>query len=310
MYLKSRSCVFVYVCGMYTCWSHSPNVGQGHVPIYACWSHIPPMSVNSHVCMYVGMLESYSPNVVKVIDHHQQALNSVANKPGVSATMEAVGSCSSLIAQELLKDDRYTLEQPAATLLLSAILLDTGNFKAAARVTETDKFAAEELIKLLPSSFNCEAHFGELFEARFDISKLSVKQALEMDSKQCTVNEYTIGFSTVTSLLTDFLSADTVESDFTEFQSRHKLNALLVLGISMSDPTAAQVKKQIAVFQPEGANLEFSESIANMLEAEDSLKCKRHDSILGFKGVLLDQGNVDMSRKDVLPIVTTFIRSM
>lgn len=259
--------------------------------------------------MCVGILESYSPNVVKVIDNHQQALDSVANKPGISTTMETVGSCSSLVAQELLKDDHYTLEQPAATLLLSAILLDTNNLKAATRVTKTDKFAAEGLIKLLPSSFNCDSHFGELFKARFDISKLTIKQALTRDYKQCTVNGYAVGFSTVTALLTDFLCADTVESDFMEFQSEHKLNAFLVLGVSKSSPTAVQMKRQIAVFQPEGGNLEFSESIATMLMAEDSLKCERLDNILGFKGVLLDQGNADMSRKDVLPIVTTFIRS-
>ena len=256
------------------------------------------------------MLESYSPNVVKVIDHHAPAQESVANKPGVSTIMETVGSCSSLVAGELLKDESYTVEPPAATLLLSAILLDTGNLQAAARVTEVDKITVEELSKLLPSSFHREPHFSELLRARFDISKLAVQQVLERDFKQCRENGFTIGFSSVTALLTDFLlnAADTLNSDFMEFQLRHKLDAFLVLGISMSDPT--EVRRQIAVFQPDGVNQEFTESIVNMLEAEDSLKCERLVSTPGFSGALLDQGNPEMSRKQVLPMVTAFIRSM
>lgn len=254
------------------------------------------------------MLESYSPNVVKVIDHHPPAQESVANKPGVSTTMETVGSCSSLVAHELLKDENYTMETPAATLLLSAILLDTGNLQVAARVTEADKSAVEELSKLVASSFNRESHFQEMFQARFDISNLTVKQVLERDYKQCTEKGFTVGFSSVTALLTEFLSRDTVNSDFLEFQSHHELDAFVVLGISMSGPT--EVHRQIAVFQPEGVSQEFSESIANMLEAEDSLKCERLDNIPGFRGVLLDQRNTDMSRKQVLPLVTAFIRSM
>lgn len=257
-----------------------------------------------------GMLESYSPNVTTVIDHHQAATDSVARKPGVSTTLEMVGSCSSLITEELLMDEDYVLEQAAATLLLSAILLDTGNLKAAARTTKTDKFAVEELTKRLPSSFDREHHFNELFEACFDISKLSIKQALERDFKQCTVNQYTIGFSSVTTLLSDLLSADDVNSYFMEFQSSRKLNAFIVLGVSMSGPAALKVKRQIAVFEPDGVSSEFSESIANMLEAEESLKCERVHSVPGFRGVLFDQGIPDMCRKDILPIVTSFIRSV
>ncbi len=143
-----------------------------------------------------------------MLDHHQEADNSVANKPGVSTTLEMVGSCSSLVAREILKDNAYTVDLTVATLLLSAILLDTGNLKAAGRVTETDELAVEELTKLLPSSFNRDDHFHKLFEARFDTSNLSVTHLLEHDYKECAVNGYTIGFSTVTAPLTEFLSSE------------------------------------------------------------------------------------------------------
>jgi inorganic pyrophosphatase/exopolyphosphatase len=221
--------------------------------------------------------------------------------------MATVGSCSSLVALELLRDQSYAMEESAATLLVSAILLDTGNLKVAAKVTETDVSAVEELTKLLPSSFDREEHFDKLLKARFDISKLTVQQALLKDYKQCTVSGHTIGFSSVTALLTDFLSADTVNAELMEFQSSHRLDAFLVLGISMSDPTT--VRRQIAVFQPEGVHSELSASLVSMLETEESL---RLESIPGhgFEGRLLEQGNTDLSRKHVMPLVTSFVSSM
>ena len=259
------------------------------------------------VMLLAGILRAYSPNVTKVIDHHQAVENTVAGKDGVSTTLEMAGSCSSLVAAELLKDPAYTLDAALATLLLSAILLDTGNLKAASRVTAADKSAVEELVKILPSSFNLENHFLNLFNARFDVSKLSVQQALQRDYKGCTVNHYTIGFSTVTALLSNFLSTENVNSDFAEFYSNHKLDALVVVGVSMT-VEQSEVQRQIAVFEPEGVGAEFAESIASMLESEESLRCERMST--DFRGFLLQQGNPDMSRKHILPIVTSFIKSV
>ena len=254
-------------------------------------------------------MKDYSSNVTKVIDHHQAVENTVAGKDGVSTTLEMVGSCSSLVAAELLKDPACTLDVALATLLLSAILLDTGNLKAPSRVTAADKSAVEELVKILPS-FNLDDHFLKLFEARFDVSKLSIQQALQRDYKECTVNHYTIGFSTVTTLLSNFLSAENVNSDFAEFYSSRKLDALIVVGVLMA-VEQSEVQRQIAIFEPEGVGAEFAESIASMLESEESLRCERMSpSPTNFRGFLLQQGNPDMSRKHILPIVTSFIRSV
>lgn len=257
------------------------------------------------------MLESFSSNVIQVIDHHQETANSVANKSDVSTTMEMVGSCASLIAREVLEDDTYMVDEPTATLLLSAILLDTGDLKAAKRVTNTDEYAVQELSRFLPSSFSRDDHFSNMFKARFDVSTLSVKQALQKDYKECTVSNYTIGFSSITALLSNFLLQPSVNSDFMEMYCSHKLDLLIILGILISDPSATKIQKQIAVFQPEGINPEFSESIVNVLEANLELKCERRSGgVVGFQGVLLEQGNVDMSRKHIIPIVTSFVTSV
>lgn len=260
-----------------------------------------------------GVLEAFSSSVIKVIDHHKETVNSVANKTGVSTTIEMAGSCSSLVARELLDDDDYNLDVPVATLLLSAILLDTGNLKGEGRVTKTDEDAVNKLIKLLPSTFSRDDHYTELCRARFDISKLSVKQALGKDYKECTVNQHTVGFSSITALLGDFLSEflsrDAVVSDFMEFQSVHKLDALVIIGISMAGPSGTSWRRQIAVFEGESKS-EFTEAIVNMLAADEDLNCENVDCPPEFDGVVFEQINVSMSRKHIIPIVTSLIRSV
>lgn len=241
--------------------------------------------------------------MVKVIDHHQETVNSVAAKDGVSTVVEMVGSCASLVAREILEDDDYSVEEPVAMLLLSAILLDTGDMKASERVTSTDEFAVKELTHFLPSSFNGEDHFRSLSKARNDISSLSVKQVLRMDYKESQINNFSIGFSTVTALLSDFLSQPDVNSDIMDFYSGHKLDAFIMVGVLLSDTT---LRRQLAVC----TGSDFSESIANMLEIASELECEKSDLTPGFNGVLFQQGNVQMSRKHIIPIVNTFVTSV
>lgn len=259
---------------------------------------------------FIGMFQAFSSSVTQIIDHHQAGADSVANQASVVTTMEMTGSCASLIAREVVEDAEYTVEEPVAILLLSAILLDTGDLKAAKRVTTTDEAAVEELSKFLPSTFSRDDHFSKLFKARFDISNLSVQQALKKDYKECVVNEYRIGFSTVPGLLSELLTQPNINTDFMDFFSTHGLNALIVLGVFIMDPAATKIQRQICVFQPEAMNSEFTESIINVFEANSELNCERTDLVPEFQGVLLQQKNADMSRKHIIPIVTSFVTSM
>ena len=251
-----------------------------------------------------------SSSVTKVIDHHQISNNTVADSDGVTSTIEMVGSCASLIAQEVIRDESYIVDESVATLLLSAIILDTGNLKAAGRVTDTDKSVVEELVKFLPSSFCQDDLFADLINARFNISKLPARQALRKDYKECTVGPHIMGFSSITGLLSDFLIQPNIKQDLMNFYSEHKLDALIILGVHMADPTTTSIQRQIAIFQPESTNSEFSDSIVSLLEASDKLCCERLDSFPDFEGVVLNQANVEMSRKQIIPLVTSFVASV
>jgi exopolyphosphatase len=83
----------------------------------------------------------YTSLVDEIIDHHQDSESVVT----CSRTIELVGSCSTLVAQKLLNRDDYTMTQDVATLLLAAILIDTGDLKAEGRCTHWDVDVSSQL---------------------------------------------------------------------------------------------------------------------------------------------------------------------
>jgi len=64
---------------------------------------------------------------------------------------------------------------------------------------------------------------------------------LGKDYKECVMNQYTVGFSTVTTLLSDFLSPHTINTALRQFYTRHKLDAFIILGIMVSDPSGNRI---------------------------------------------------------------------
>ena len=251
-----------------------------------------------------------------MIDHHNVDPEGVVGRENVRSTVETVGSCSTLVADKLLQDGDYNVEEGVAILLLSAILLDTGNLQAEGRVTEKDRAVAEELQNLLPKSLERQAHFKKLFTDRFDISKLNTLQVLKKDFKLAQVcDKYSLGFSSVTSLLTDFVKRVNFSQDISDFYHEQKLDALLLLGIYVPNAESSDKQRQILIYQPhsECSNIppDFAESLANVLESNEELQCVREsDEVEGVEWVLLNQGNVAMSRKQVLPIVTQFVNTV
>ncbi len=218
--------------------------------------------------------------------------------------MESVGSCATLIATQLLSDQNYPITSEIATLLISAILLDTGGLLLEGIVTDKDKEVSSQLLKSLPEGFDSQAHFKALFKARFDTSKLTSLQVLGRDFKQTRVSDkYSIGFSSVTDNLVEFVSREGFNDDMTTFYRQHSLDVLVLLGIYIPSGDHDNKRRYIAVYQSDG---ELAESVVSMLEANAELRCVRVEGA-GFEGVLLEQHNVEMSRKHILPIVAQFL---
>ena len=267
---------------------------------------------NSAVCvMFAGILASFSSRVTRIIDHHEVESSSLGNKDDVVVILELTGSCTTLIAREILKDHSFVMEEPIARALVSVILLDTSNLLAEGRVTNTDSTIVEDLLKFLPSSFDKDEQFSKYLSALVDVSSLSIKSALAKDFKESKFGaRYKVGFSSLMLLLSDYLVQPKAKQDLAEFFSVQDLDALIVFGVSIPAPNCGEVRKQIAVYQPEGSPSEFTESLVLMFEANEELKCERMEDLVAFEGVVLDQGNVELSRKQIIPILASFIASV
>lgn len=148
-------------------------------------------------------------NVTAIIDHHED--EHAHPDAGLRLIKLPIGSCSSLVAQHFRPQWEATLKAPAgpkasivpsevATLLLSAILIDTGGLKSGGKGTPTDQDSAAFLypISNLPdpaqalSGLSDDNHtstrFSEIFatlsEAKQDVGALSTNDLLLRDYKE------------------------------------------------------------------------------------------------------------------------------
>lgn len=112
-----------------------------------------------------------------VIDHHKLA--GLTTSSPLEIYMKPVGSSSTLVFQ-LMEKGNVTPTKEIATLLLSAVLSDTLNFTSPTS-TEEDSRAAEKLAKI--SGLEVESHANAMFEAKSDLTGMSARDLLYLDSK-------------------------------------------------------------------------------------------------------------------------------
>jgi exopolyphosphatase len=118
--------------------------------------------------------------VSEVVDHHVDE----HTYPGLARTrIELVGSCSSLVADEILHAEPAGMDTDLASLLLSAVLIDTVNLDpAAGRATDLDRRIAGQLRSACPA-LDSDALYGRVLAAKTDIARLSTFDLLRRDSK-------------------------------------------------------------------------------------------------------------------------------
>ncbi|OAV88387.1 hypothetical protein PTTG_08203 [Puccinia triticina 1-1 BBBD Race 1] len=160
-----------------------------------------------------------SAEVVAVIDHHQpEADDQLYRSADPRLIQVPTGSCASLVTQHfssaLTASDSIPPEM--ADLLLSAIAIDTGNFKSIAedgKATESDMTAKQWLkprsrfAKTLATenssnlsgsgSTGFKDFYKQLSKIQKDVSTLSSTQLLQRDYKQSEVNGWALGISSV-----------------------------------------------------------------------------------------------------------------
>ena len=261
-----------------------------------------------------GLVKEFVSKIVKVIDHHERSEDTPSGE-GVDVLLEEVGSCSTLVAERMLIANAGVVNEQVAALLLAGILLDTEDLKLQGRVTDKDCAVAEQLLPRVASTVDRSKFYSKLFEKRLDIAQLTTQEVLRKDFKISHIGgTYSFGFCTITSLLSEFFNRSNVNQDITSFYDTHKLDALLMLGVYV-DCEITKKRRQIAIFRPSSAATlpvpHLLESLASVLEDDPDMKCDRiQEGIEGFDGVLLEQGNVSITRKQIIPKITKFVASV
>lgn len=112
--------------------------------------------------------------VIEIVDHRK--VHNLDKFPNAKAHMELVGAAATLIA-EMFIEQHAEISQKSATLLYSAIISNTQNFKGSV-TTHRDRKAAEWLnaVAKLPYGF-----WKELFKAKSDLSGEKLKERIEGD---------------------------------------------------------------------------------------------------------------------------------
>lgn len=142
-----------------------------------------------------------------------------------------------------------------------------------------------------------------MLTAREDVSDLTALQILRKDFKRSEVGNFSLGFSSMTLLVTDLITTRmNIVTDLELFAAQHELHVLVLLSIQMKP-----LRRQIALYQPPqlppGIPSDLVDSIAAALEADPHLQVERIGEGM-FDGIIMEQGNTSFSRKQILPLIT------
>ncbi len=124
-------------------------------------------------------------NVVEVYDHHRLGDFETANP--IRIDVRPVG-CTSTVLYTKFKNEGYQIDKQMASLMLSAIISDTLMFKSPT-CTKEDNLAAKELKNI--AGIDIKEYGMDLLKAGTDLSDLSTRELLEVDTKSFDISGYT-----------------------------------------------------------------------------------------------------------------------
>lgn len=137
-----------------------------------------------------------SSDVVDIVDHHVDAM---AYPDLQQKNIQVVGSCSTLVAHDLLQTLPLThWPDNLVTLLLAPILMDTTNLTSQEKTTQQDRDVAAMLMARIGDALPPD-YYARLRERKLDISGLSRHGLLRKDFKKFQAGNVVYGMSTLVS---------------------------------------------------------------------------------------------------------------
>ncbi|XP_053387745.1 uncharacterized protein LOC123542835 isoform X2 [Mercenaria mercenaria] len=242
----------------------------------------------------------YEDCVVEVIDHH------VRERPvhdSVRVKLDSVGSCCTLVAEELLNDPDFEIDETVAELLYGTILVDTINRSPeAGKITLRDEVALSQLENIIPN-VKGDNLFEELQAAKFDISGLLNMEILEKDLKMVNGTAMTIAMCSVTMDMKELLERPNFKTDLDEFCQQQNCEVIVIMTLVTNED--GKPDRQLSVYSQ---NRIFRDQIADTLDNSEDIDLELEPLEPPFDDItVFSQGNVKASRKKVMPILKSFL---
>ncbi|XP_053653271.2 exopolyphosphatase PRUNE1 isoform X2 [Cherax quadricarinatus] len=238
-------------------------------------------------------------SVVFILDHRK--LERHPQSGGI--VVEMVGSCCTLVTEQVLARNPALLDSVTASLLYGTIILDTVNLnEAAKRVTPKDVDMIGRLQPLLSSSINRSEIFQQLTNAKANVSGLTSDQLLRKDVKVTSAGDLKVGVASVPMMVKEYLQRPEVGETLSEHCSSEDYSVLVIMGISI---TGEVVHRDIAIYSPQD-HLR-NQLVVYLRDAQgEVLQLLPFDSdIVGCSAFL--QRNIAASRKVVLPLIKEWL---
>lgn len=243
-------------------------------------------------------------SVVEIVDHRPR--DPSWPWPGRAVSLEIVGSCASLVARSLLRKHPEILDNRLCSLLRGPILIDTCNFSAeAARATPLDFEVTEALERAGKLEESRKEDFEAILAAKTDVSGLTADDLLIRDLKVADG----IPIVGLPMLVQTFVKTENVPEAIRGFARSRESRAVVLIGL---DASSGKVARDVAVFSLEGDSL--GNKIVRELTSsrQPDLELSKVHSVRkeGCELTVYRQGNLRVTRKQILPIVQKSARSL
>ena len=249
--------------------------------------------------------KNLDPCITEIIDHHQK---SKPYPPNCIVNNVMVGSCSTLITK-LITSEVDKLPDDVNLLLLSAVLVDTGNLsKALGKATKLDIEMIQILNDGLPNDQNPNEIYQECDAAKYNVSKLSTKQLLIKDAKYVHFGQFEHHKCVVSSMhlsLESLKNRDNVYTDISQWCTENE--SVLWVGILPVKATKNGSFKPIMLFSKD---LNLLDKMSVHLLEDNSLQMERSLDLNVNDFILLHMNNIKASRKQVLPSICNYLKTV
>lgn len=130
--------------------------------------------------------------ILEIVDHHKLFGGLMTSSP-VRVTMKPI-ACTATLVWQRIQSDNIEVEPNIAGIMLAAILSDTLKFTSPT-TTEEDKKAAKDLADI--SGVDVDDLATSMFNAKSDLSGMSVRDVLTVDSKVFDFNGKKVRISVI-----------------------------------------------------------------------------------------------------------------